>query len=152
MAQQRKKLNGWWKNLPFILLPTALFSSFAYLETSRLHLQYEKTDVIGYIQQLEKEIAVLSAQEQDITNIGDMEVQSSDHGLHPPDPKQVVKFGQLTIESAYAKVSAYQELSSETPLTTRSVLLKIDYEDGAPNNNVRGPFLGGVVYGQEEGD
>ncbi len=150
MAQQRKKLIGWWKNIPFIVLPMALFMSFAYLETSRLHFQYKETDIRSYIQELEKDIANLNGQEQDGTRIGKMEDQSSEHGLHPPEPDQVVTFERIDIDSAYAKVMAYQTHSIKASLPTRTVLLHVDYEELEPQNDLRGPFSGGVAYGQEE--
>ena len=59
MEQQKKRmrrstLRGWWKNIPFLMLPMSVFMSFAYLETARLQNQYEQSEVTQYIQLLTK--------------------------------------------------------------------------------------------------
>jgi hypothetical protein len=152
MAQQRKKLDGWWKNIPFIVLPMALFMSFAYLETARLHNQYEQSDVIGYIQQLNKDIEHLRATERELTRIEEMKGRSSDLDLHPPNPNQVISLSSIVIESAYAKVRTFQSHYSVEKRPTRTVMINVDYEDIRPQPDLSGPFSGGVAYGQEESD
>lgn len=160
MAQQTKRirratLRGWWRNLPFLLLPMGVFMSFAYLETARLQNQYKQSDVTRYIQQLTKEIENLRANNRELTRIEVMDQQSASWQLREPDPNQMIPLSPIAVETAYAKVNAFSNQYYVAELPTRTVMLHVDYENAMAQMNENELFAGGIVpgdmaHGQEE--
>ena len=154
MAQKQKRirratLRGWWKNVPFIVLPLGLFMSFAYLETARLQNQYEQSEVISYINLLTRELDHLRANNRELTNMERMDDKSGLHQLRAPDPNQVIPLSSVAVESAYAKVKTYGLHQTTPVLPTRTVMLHVSYEQGdAPDPSE--PFAGSRIAQGEE--
>lgn len=154
---QRVTLHGWWKNIPFLVLPVGLLMSFAYLENSLLQNQYEQSEVTRYLQGLSKEIDYLRANDRSLTRIEVMEGQSSNWKLREPDPHQVISLAPIAVETAYAKLSQHRSEHSVAQLPTRTMMLHVDYENSPAPTHDYLPFIsdllsGGWAYGQEEGD
>ncbi len=153
MAQHKKRirratLRGWWKNIPFLALPMGVLMSFAFLETSRLQNQYDKSDLTVYIGQLKKDIESLRANDRDLTRIEVMDSQASLLQLRDPDPNQVIPLSPMAVETGYAKVKTHQSQYRVATLPTRTVVLHVEYEDEFAQAG--GIVPGGVAHGQEE--
>ncbi|MFP6616632.1 MAG: hypothetical protein VCB26_09520 [Candidatus Hydrogenedentota bacterium] len=134
MAQKSKRkrrasLRGWWNVLPFLASPTLLLMTFAHWEAGRLQNQYQRSERLGVIQDLRKEIDYLYDQDRELNRIEVMDKKAPGWGLGEPDPDQVVIVSRDEIEKTLSGIEAYRRDYREAELGTRTVLLHVTYED-----------------------
>lgn len=87
---RKVSLRGWWRVLPFLLLPFLVFSYQAWLHTEILANQYEANDLIVLIREAEAANQDLSGAMQELEGIKRIDAKAPDLGLVEPNPGQRV--------------------------------------------------------------
>ena len=77
-SRRQATLKGWWKALPFLLIPFGAFLTETWLHTEILTNGYRDWDLIGEIRVLKENIVQLEADLSRKTNVGTIDQQAKD--------------------------------------------------------------------------
>lgn len=83
-ARRQATLKGWWKALPFLLLPFGAFLTETWLHTEILTNGYRDWDLRGEIRVLKENIVQLEGDLSGKTNVGTIDQQAKDRGFERP--------------------------------------------------------------------
>ena len=87
---ERVRFRGWWKGIPFVLIPFAAIFTEAWMRTEVLGKHYELSDLNGAVRESRERIQALRAQESHLRRISRIDSVAPDLGLVVPAPGQVV--------------------------------------------------------------
>ncbi len=104
---RRATLRGWWKPLPFLLLPFCVLFAFASLEGRRLQTEYDIIDLITKIRAVNLEIGILRDERRELNRIELLDERAPSLNLVEPDPEQRVVLPKETIRAALRVVQDY---------------------------------------------
>jgi hypothetical protein len=113
-------MRGWWKPIPYIVLPIGLLLVFFRLETHRLHYEYRAVQLIGEIRAIEEEISLLRDVNRDKNRIERMEKAAPMLQLGEPNPDQIQVLSVQSIEAAMASIRQYETSIPVVVPVTRS--------------------------------
>jgi hypothetical protein len=85
----RRRFRGWYKGLPFLVLPFALFFTETYLHTQRLNNDYEINAINDELLRLGKSIEALEAEKASLENLKLMEARAAQMQFVEPEPNQI---------------------------------------------------------------
>lgn len=89
--KRRGNLKGWWRYLPFILVPFGLLFTEVWLQTQILNNEYRKNALRLQIRDAQAELDELSDEIRELARMERVLERAPDLGLVPPDPGQVVE-------------------------------------------------------------
>ena len=89
-AQRKVSLRGWWKVLPFLLMPFAVFSYQAWLHTEILANQYEENDLKVSIREIKNANRDLSDSKYHLERMARIDEKAPGLGLMEPKPGQLI--------------------------------------------------------------
>jgi hypothetical protein len=132
---KRNTLRGWWKPIPYIALPIGLLLVFFRLETHRLHNEYRAVHLIGEIQSIEKEIALLKDMNREKNRIERMEQEAPRLQLGEPNPEQIRILSNDSIDAAMKEMRQYEQSIPDVVPITRSARIIFEENHALASND-----------------
>ncbi|PCJ60075.1 MAG: hypothetical protein COA73_08580 [Candidatus Hydrogenedentota bacterium] len=119
---RRATLRGWWKPLPFLLLPFCTLFLFAALEGRRLQTEYDIIKLITQIRAINIDIAHLKDERRELNRIELMDEQAPSLDLIEPNPEQRKIISEAVVRKAMKIVESHTESAISAPAPQRTVL------------------------------
>lgn len=88
--EPKATLHGWWKYLPFVLLPFAVVFSEAWLRTGILESHFKLGELTERQRQVQEKMRALRVEESELRRLSRINSAAPDLGLVAPAPGQVV--------------------------------------------------------------
>lgn len=98
MAKSPKKhatLAGWWKGLPFVLVPFTIVFSEAWFRTGILENYFEIGQHTERMRAVQERVQELRVEESSLRRLSRIDSAAPDLGLVPPEPGQVIVIDML---------------------------------------------------------
>jgi hypothetical protein len=89
-AKKRASLAGWWKGLPFVLVPFAIVFSEAWFRTGILVNYFEIGEITERMRIVQERVQELRAEDSHLRRQSRIDSAAPDIGLVPPEPGQVI--------------------------------------------------------------
>ena len=86
----RATLKGWWKYLPFVLVPFGVVFSEAWLRTEILEGNFRLGEMTEKKREVQEEIRALRVEESELRRLSRIDSAAPDLGLVAPAPGQVI--------------------------------------------------------------
>lgn len=145
---KRTNLRGWWKGLPFILLPFALLLLFARFETLRLNHEYKAIALTNRIRAVQDDMKQLRASEHDLKRFERMEAQAPRLRLVEPNPGQIVVVNPSAGPAASLPAAKVRAIDSGPPV--RTVIFRFDAAPEAVAQPIHLTARRGVVESEDD--
>ncbi len=91
--KHRRRLKGWYKWLPFLLVPFGLLFTETYLRTQRLNNDYEINALGGEIEKALATIDSLKTKRAAMENLNLIDARAPELGFVEPSPNQIESVG-----------------------------------------------------------
>lgn len=89
-TKRRATLAGWWRGVPFVIVPFAVLFSEAWFRTGILTNHYRLNELTVEMRDVQARIQELRVEESHLTRLSRIDSAAPDLGLIPPSPGQVV--------------------------------------------------------------
>lgn len=89
--KRRGSLSGWWRYLPFVLVPFVLLFSEVWFQTQILNNEYRKNTLRSNIKRAEARVDALHDEIRELERMERVLQHAPNLGLVPPDPGQIIE-------------------------------------------------------------